>query len=134
MSRCVMIDRIVLRTAEPQDFYFCQQLYFKCVSWMIEALSLDVVRQQEAFAKQWIATEVRVITLAGKDIGCLQTRSANDTIFLAQLHLDDHFRRQGIGSYALRILMREAGRKQMAITLAVVKINPARRLYERLVS
>lgn len=127
-----MTNQIALRKAEPGDFTFCRQLYFKCMGWIIEALSLDMARQQESFAGQWEATEVRIITLAGTDVGWLQTASANDTLFLAQLYLDSLVQRQGIGSDVMRMLMREAAHQQMAITLAVVKINPARRLYERL--
>jgi ribosomal protein S18 acetylase RimI-like enzyme len=40
--------------------------------------------------------------------------------------------RQGIGTRVLQMLTEEARRVGKPITLGVVKINPARRLYERL--
>jgi len=42
------------------------------------------------------------------------------------------FQRQGIGSRVIRAVIDEATRERKAVTLSVVKINPARRLYERL--
>jgi GNAT superfamily N-acetyltransferase len=46
--------------------------------------------------------------------------------------LTARFQRQGIGSDTVRALIEEATRARRAINLGVVKISPARRLYERL--
>ena len=46
--------------------------------------------------------------------------------------LDRSFQRQGIGTRVMQIVIEEAQRQSKAVTLGVVKINPARRLYERL--
>lgn len=91
-----------------------------------------MARQRESFARQWQPAEVRVITAANEDIGWLQTAPADDAVFLGQLYLDGRFQRQGIGSRVIAMLVEEAIPAKKAITLAVVKINPARRLYERL--
>jgi GNAT superfamily N-acetyltransferase len=66
------------------------------------------------------------------DTGWLQTTPAGDAIFLGQLYLKARFQRQGIGSRVVRLLIEEAASTGKAVALAVVKINPARRLYERL--
>ena len=79
-----------------------------------------------------MATEVRIIALAGEDVGWLQTTPADDTIYLGQLFIDRHRQRQGIGQAVIAIVGDEAARDNKAITLSVVKINPARQLYERL--
>jgi ribosomal protein S18 acetylase RimI-like enzyme len=127
-----MVKELTLRPANPTDFAFCQRTYFEGMASIIEALGLDMVRQQENFRQQWELTEVRIITVGKNDVGWLQTAKANDAIFLAQLYLDGRFQRQGIGSRVMRAVMDEAAHQGKAITLGVVKINPARRLYERL--
>jgi GNAT superfamily N-acetyltransferase len=99
---------------------------------IIETLKLDMARQRENFRQQWRLTEVRIITIAGNDVGWLQSTPAKDAIFLAQLYLDRRFQRQGIGSRVVRAMIDEAAQEGKAVTLGVVKINPARRLYERL--
>jgi GNAT superfamily N-acetyltransferase len=53
-------------------------------------------------------------------------------LFLGQLYLSRHMQRQGIGTRVLQMLIEEARRAGKPTTLGVVKINPARRLYERL--
>jgi ribosomal protein S18 acetylase RimI-like enzyme len=102
------------------------------MGWIIQALNLDMARQRESFAHQWQPAEVRIITVAGEAVGWLQTAPADDAIFLAQLYLEGRFQRQGIGSRVIAMLIEEATHAAKAITLGVVKINPARRLYERL--
>jgi GNAT superfamily N-acetyltransferase len=127
-----MSDQFNLRLAQPSDFAFCQRLYFEGMGWIIEALKLDMARQREGFGQQWQLAEVRIVTVAGNDVGWLQTTPAEDAIFVGQLYVEGRFRRQGIGSRVMRAVIDEAMRERKAVTLAEVKINPARRLYERL--
>ena len=91
-----------------------------------------MARQRESFGQQWRLAEVRIIAVAGNDVGWMQTTPANDAIFLGQLYLEGRFQRQGIGSRVIRAVIDEATRQRKAVTLGVVKINPARPLYKRL--
>jgi GNAT superfamily N-acetyltransferase len=127
-----MTDLWSLRPAEQEDFSFCERLYFDNMGWIIKTLGLDLSRHREGFTVQWWSAEVRIITVRGEDVGWLQTEMANDVVFLKQLYLDARWQRQGIGSEVMQALIGEAARSQRAVALAVVKINPARRLYERL--
>ena len=127
-----MTGRFTLRPARQEDFIFCERLYFESMGWIIEALDLDLARHREGFALQWLLAEVRIIAVGGEDVGWLQTESADDVVFLKQLYLGARCQRQGIGSKVMQALVEEATRAQRAVALAVVKINPARRLYERL--
>jgi GNAT superfamily N-acetyltransferase len=122
----------VLRPAHPRDFPFCERLYFAEMDHIISKLALDMARQRESFAQQWHVAEVRIITMSGEDIGWLQTKTTDITLFLGQLYLSEPKQRQGIGTRVLQMLIEEAARAGKAVTLGVVKINPAHRLYERL--
>jgi hypothetical protein len=65
----------VLRPAHPRDFPFCERLYFAEMNHIITQLGFDMARQRESFARQWHVAEVRIITMSGEDIGCLQTKT-----------------------------------------------------------
>src|SRR6516225_3944851 len=125
-----MTELVTFRPAEPQDFAFCQRLYFEGMGWIIERLQFDMERQYKSFANLWKAAEVLVIVVAGEDVGWLQVTKADDTIFLGQLFLATPFQGRGIGGSVVQFLIDEARQARKAITLSVVKINPARRLYE----
>src|SRR5579863_1070506 len=124
--------RITLRPAYAHDFDYCASLYFSGMKAIIQELNLDMAAQATGFRQQWELTQVRIIKLDGVDVGWLQSNTIGDTVFLAQLFVDGPFQRQGIGTQVMNYLIGEATRVRQAVTLAVVKINPALRLYERL--
>jgi GNAT superfamily N-acetyltransferase len=123
---------IATRPAESEDFDFCQRLCFESMGWIIEVLKLDMEAATRGFTRQWQLAEVRIITTAGMDIGWMQTAPADDAIILGQLYLEGRVQRQGIGTRVMWALIEEARLANKALTLSVMKINPARRLYERL--
>jgi ribosomal protein S18 acetylase RimI-like enzyme len=124
--------RAVLRPARPDDFEFCADLYFAGMDEIVRKLSLDRASQVAGFKKRWDVSQVRIITLDGTDIGWVQTANKDDALFLAQLFVDGAFQRRGIGSEVVEHLIGEATQVGQAMTLGVVKTNPALRLYQRL--
>jgi len=123
---------VALRPALDQDFDYCRRLYFGEMEWIIEELHLDSVAQAVSFQQQWSSSQVRIMVLEGVDIGWLQTITQDDELFIAQMIIDRLFQRKGIGTEVMKYLISEAGCANQAVRLNVVKINPARRLYERL--
>ena len=127
-----MVQELALRPAQPRDFASCQRAYFEGMAAIIEALKLDMTRHLKSFREQRQLAEVRLITVAGNGVGWVQTTAASEVIYLGQLYLEKRFQRQGIGSRVMRMVLDEAAREGKAVTLGVVKINPARWLHERL--
>jgi len=123
---------IELRPGFTTDFEYCRRLYFHEMGWVIEELHLDKVAQETSFRQQWNPTQVRIIALAGTDVGWLQTITGDHELFLAQMFVDGPFQRRGIGTKVIQRVIAEATEFNFAVCLNVVKINPARRLYERL--
>lgn len=124
--------RTKLRKARTQDFDYCAHLYFAGMEKTIQALNLSMTAQVANFRKQWDVMQVRIITLDGADIGWVQSVTQDGSLFLAQFFVDAIFQRQGIGSEVMRRLIHEAAVAGQAVTLGVVKTNPALHLYERL--
>ncbi len=124
--------QIVLRPAVTQDFEYCKRLYFTGMKKIIEELGLDMAAQTVGFHENWELAEVRIIAVGTSDAGWLQSSVRDDGLFVAQLFVDDPFQRQGIGTEVMNRLIGEAARLNLGVRLAVVKTNPALRLYERL--
>jgi ribosomal protein S18 acetylase RimI-like enzyme len=128
----VEATRISLRAACSQDFGYCERLYFAGMAKIIQELNLEMTAQIATFRKQWEVAQVRIITLDGADAGWLQSTTRGDNLFLAQIFVDGDFQQRGIGTEVMRRLIGEASRAGRAVTLGVVKTNPALRLYKRL--
>ena len=99
---------------------------------IIRELKLNVESQVAGLRRRSNVTEIRIITLDRADIGWLQSFLKYDALFLAQLFVASAWRRQGIGTEVVKGSVEEAESTGRAVTLGVVKTNPALRLYERL--
>ena len=124
--------RTVLRPARAEDFDYCARLYFEGMEKTIKELDLNMDAQVAGLRRSWDVTQVRIITLDGADIGWLQSFQKDDALFLGQLFVDGALQRRGIGTEVVKALIEEAARAGRAVTLGVVKTNPALGLYERL--
>jgi GNAT superfamily N-acetyltransferase len=120
------------RPAYPEDFTYCTRLYFAGMKAIINELSLNVDAQFNSLRQRWDVTQVRIITLNGADVGWVQSIVDNGALFLGELFVAGPFQNRGIGTEVVNTLIEEAARAGMALTLGVVKTNPALRLYERL--
>jgi ribosomal protein S18 acetylase RimI-like enzyme len=128
-----MSPRVSLRPARPEDLDFCRRLYYEAMRPTIERLfGWDQGRQDETFARQWSVDEVTVIRHGEAEVGWLQTAGIDGAIFVKQIYLDPAAQNLQIGTSVLETVMAQAKRGGLAVTLGVVKGNPAQRLYERL--
>jgi GNAT superfamily N-acetyltransferase len=124
--------KIALRTACSEDFAFARDLYFETMRGMIERLfGWDQAREERNFAGFFKVDEVRIITADGQDVGWIQEQVENRRINLGSFYVMPTMQGRGIGTKVLDILLARAADQSKAMTLAVVKINPARHFYEK---
>jgi ribosomal protein S18 acetylase RimI-like enzyme len=127
-----MSVNIGLRAARDADFAFARKVYFETMRSIIERLfGWDEVRQDKNFAQFFKLDEVRIITADEQDVGWIQEQVEDTTINLGSFYVTPVMQRRGVGTQVLRILLAHARNQAKAITLAVVKINPAVHFYEK---
>ena len=118
---------IVLRAACDDDVAFARNLYFETMREIIERLfGWDQSREEEHFARFFKLDEVRIITADGQDVGWIQEQISDRSINLGSLYVATSMQGRGIGTEALQMLLERAASESNAMTLAVVKINPAK--------
>jgi GNAT superfamily N-acetyltransferase len=123
---------IGLRAACDGDFAFARKVYFETMRWIIERLfGWDEEREDKNFAQFFKLDEVRIITADEQDVGWIQEQVEDTTINLGSFYVTPLMQRQGVGTQVLQILLAHATNQAKAITLAVVKINPAVQFYEK---
>jgi ribosomal protein S18 acetylase RimI-like enzyme len=91
----------------------------------------DQAREERNFAGFFKVDEVRIITADDQDVGWIQEQVENRTINLGSFYVRPAMQGRGIGTKVLDILLARAAYQSKAMTLSVVKINPARHFYEK---
>lgn len=124
--------KIKLRAACGADFAFARSVYFETMRWIIERLfGWDERREESNFAQFFKLDEVRIITADGQDVGWIQEQIEDTTINLGSFYVTPAMQRLGIGTHVLQMLLADARNRGSAITLGVVKINPAVHFYQK---
>jgi ribosomal protein S18 acetylase RimI-like enzyme len=122
-----------LRACQAQDFDFARQLYFETMRWAIERLfGWDQDHQEASFAGWFHPDEVSIIVADGVDVGWIQQRREAGAIFLGSIYVKPEMQRKGIGTRVIQMVLDLSRQHSLPLTLAVMKINPAFALYERL--
>jgi GNAT superfamily N-acetyltransferase len=122
--------KIALRAACSEDFVFARNLYFQTMRVIIESLfGWDQTREERNFAAFFKVAEARIIIADGQDVGWIQEQVEHGAINLGSFYVKPKMQGRGIGTKVLNILLTRAADQSKAMTLAVVKINPARHFY-----
>jgi len=128
--------QLTFRAAREDEFGYCWAMYAAESAEMLHSLNLDKAAdksaQAEHFRKRWQSSETRIIYLGPGDVGWLQSRPEDGTLFLAQNFINPDFQNQGLGTAVINHLLGEAAAAGQAMTLGVIRVNPAMRLYKRL--
>lgn len=88
--------------------------------------------QTSRFNANYESKEVRIISMSGCDVGYVASECTEQEFRLFNIMILPEFQNQGLGSVIMRKFLHEAETKQIPLRLQVLKVNPARGLYERL--
>jgi ribosomal protein S18 acetylase RimI-like enzyme len=75
---------------------------------------------------------IKIIRSDNKDIGMFKVKRNSDNWDIIQIQLLPDYQHMGIGTKLIQKLQREALQQGVPIFLSVLKVNPAKQLYERL--
>ncbi len=88
--------------------------------------------QAERFRRSFEPTHMQIIVADGQDAGLLHVERTADEIRLLRIEIAPEFQNRGLGTAVLHGLLAEARHRAIPLRLQVLKVNPARRLYERI--
>jgi len=124
---------LTLRKATQQDFDFLYHLNRATMKEYVEQTwGWDEVWQQRYFRQHFDPAVRQIITFQGRDVGVLSVAEGEAEVFLDTVEVLPEYQGRGIGTCIINSVLTEAHRKDKPVVLQVLKVNPARRLYERL--
>jgi GNAT superfamily N-acetyltransferase len=123
---------IRMRSASKDDNDFLWALHRTALRPYVEATwSWDEARQADYFHAHFDAAHCQIIQAEGVDVGVRSVETRPDSVFIASLAIVPAYQRAGIGIVIIRHVLGQAACQGLPMTPQVLKVNPARRLYER---
>lgn len=118
-----------LRPATAEDYAFLEQLHRRTLRPYVERTwGWDDAEQAAMFRRRFDPALLVIVVVDERDAGVLHVERRADETFLVNIALDPEFQGRGIGTAIVGDVLAEGA----PVTLQVLRVNPARGLYERL--
>ena len=127
-------NEIVLRPARAEDFEFWRHLHREAFRTYVEQTwgRWDEAEQLERLQKEFDPMPGQIVLLAGAPIGFFWLTDHDTYLFLESIAILPEYQNRGLGTRLIQQLLAKADAKAIPVQLSVLKVNPARTLYERL--
>ena len=122
-----------LRPARPKDYAYAERLYLETMEPLLTALG--AYRKNELASRLRRAFNVRyvrMIVVDGRDVGWIQETVGTRATAINQIHIEEPYRSQGIGTALIIDILDRAKRRRQPVQLALPRNNRAISLYRRL--
>ena len=125
-------SQVTLRQATPKDSDLVYNIKKEALGWYVEQTwGWDEKWQQEFHRTHYRPTDISIIVEEGMEIGTVGINQHVDAIWLESLHILQEYQNRGIGSYFVEQAIARATTARLPVRLKVLKVNPARKLYQR---
>jgi ribosomal protein S18 acetylase RimI-like enzyme len=124
---------ISLRSTAREDRGFLWSLHRETMrNYVDKTWGWDEKWQRERFDEKFDPALLQIIEYDSRPIGYISVQRPGTEIFLAAIEIAPAFQNRGVGTQLISNLLNEADQSRLPLRLSVLKVNPARRLYERL--
>lgn len=130
-----IVNSISLRDTTYSDKEFVYKVFRSAsMDYVIETWDRwDEAWQKQNFSKKYDPVNTRIIRYGSNEVGFIAVKNNVDGLFISELNILPEYQNRGIGSYILNDLLKKAANGDLTVVrMQVLKVNPARRLYERL--
>jgi ribosomal protein S18 acetylase RimI-like enzyme len=123
---------IVLRNVKENDFDWLYDLRRQTMSKYINDSGEKFILETQSNRIMKEYESIRIVKSDNQDIGMFKVKRNFGKWEIIQIQLLPNYQHIGIGTKLIQNLLVEASQQDAAVFLSVLKVNPAKRLYERL--
>lgn len=120
------------RPATPQDIAFLTELRLRTIHEHIVRAGTVLTLEEHRRRASANLESCSVFEVGGRPVGMMKVLRSDGEWTIDQIQLEPEFQSRGMGTEILRKLQASAQAAGVRLTLKVLKVNPALRLYERL--
>ena len=126
-------NKIGFRSVVEKDIDFLYALHVATMKeYVDQTWGWDDAFQEAVFRKNYAPAEIQIITYDGRDMGMLSVEERDEDVFLCAIEVHPEYQRKGIATAIINSIIHEGVQKTKPVRLRVLKVNPAKQLYERL--
>jgi ribosomal protein S18 acetylase RimI-like enzyme len=127
------VDEVRLRPAAEDDLDFLWVLHRATMREYVEQTwSWEDKSQERRFRSKFKPERIQIVLYHGDPAGSISVDYERSRIFLGVIEIAPAYQDRGIGTYLIRQLCGKADAANVPLELQVLKVNPAKKLYERL--
>jgi GNAT superfamily N-acetyltransferase/adenylylsulfate kinase-like enzyme len=127
------MNGLALRASTLEDTEFLYAVTKETITeYARQTWDLSPEELEKAMRDGIIIGQDQIVMLHGRKIGVLSVEHKSDEHFIDKILILPDYQRWGIGTHLVRCVLAGAFGKGLPVRLHVLKVNPARRLYERL--
>ncbi len=128
-----VVNPVQLRAIRPEDGPWLWSVHRATMRpYVIETWGAwDDAGEREFLERSYTVESMRIIQQDGRDVGLCEVQRRGEERYLARLGVIPSRQHAGVGTAVLRLIQAEAQQARQSLCLQVLKVNPARRLYER---
>jgi ribosomal protein S18 acetylase RimI-like enzyme len=127
------MEEIALRPATEADYGFWAELHRQTfAAYVAQAWGWDEARLEAEFRQEFGEMVRQVVEWGEEAIGSIVVEDHGDHFYLDYIAILPAYQGRGIGSLLVKRLLQSARQPGIPVRLSVLKVNPARALYERL--
>jgi ribosomal protein S18 acetylase RimI-like enzyme len=122
-----------LRQATAADYDFLYDLHVSAMREHITATyGWDEAFVQNHFRDHFDLTRSQIVVVNGREAGVVAVERRSSEVYLANIEVMPAYQGRGLGTAIIRDILAGAQAAGLPVALQVLKVNPARRLYDRL--
>ncbi|SEN29514.1 GNAT family N-acetyltransferase [Lihuaxuella thermophila] len=122
-----------LRTATPDDFEFVFQLNKTNMRPYVEQLrGWDDEAEREDMKTKFRPFHDQIVVIGNQDAGIFAVDESDSEICLRHIEILPAYQNRGVGTALIQQILSRAEQRRLPVKLTVLKMNPARHLYQRL--
>jgi GNAT superfamily N-acetyltransferase len=132
-EKVIMLKSIGYRPAIENDIDFLYSLHVATMKEYVDRTwGWDDAFQESMYRRNYVPAEIQIVLYDDKDIGMLSVEEGEDDIFLRIIEIHPEYQGKGIGTVIINKIIADGAQKMKPVRLRVLKVNPAKRLYDRL--
>ena len=131
--KVTLLQGIGDRHATEKDIDFLYSLHVASMKeYVAKVWGWDDAHQETLFRRNYVPANIQIIMWDGRDIGMLSLEERENYVFLRMIEIHPDFQSKGIGTGIINRIIANGTQKNKPVCLQVLKVNPARQLYESL--